>query len=170
MHCSLWLTAVIEITLSGCTVLLITKKIYKIIIIVKLDSAAMTKGMSSGSVHCILNLSRTSQYPPPAVGDFYAPGRNSFSSNIGRILWFFVLLQRCPLRELYLEDWVHPFDIKVERMCGGRQSGNVITLREGAALWAAVGQVLSPYLVEAAAERAVMSSRSGGVSGRATGN
>lgn len=32
------------------------------------------------------------------------------------------------------------------------------------------GQVSSPYLVEAAAERAIMSSRSGGISGRATGN
>lgn len=45
-----------------------------------------------------------------------------------------VLLQRCPLRELYLEDWVHSLDIREERMCGRGQKGNVITLREGAAL------------------------------------
>lgn len=54
--------------------------------------------------------------------------------------------------------------------CGRGWRGNGITFREGAVLWAAVRDRSSPYLVEAAAQRAIMSSRSGGLSGRATGD
>lgn len=156
---------------SGCTVLLIVKKIYKIIIIVKLDLATMTKGTSSGSDHCILSLSRTSQYPPPAIGDFYAPRRNSFSSNIGRIMWFFVSCSKGALWESFTWRTGCVLLISEKRECVAE--GRVVMsshLGKGQRCEQQSGQVSSPYLVEAAAERAIMSSRSGGISGRATGN
>lgn len=84
----------------------------------ELDSATRAKGANEQWFSSLL-LEPVQNQPVPILL-LYAPRRNSCLCKIGRLMGLCVMLQRCPLKELYLEDWVNSLLISEKREgCGG---------------------------------------------------
>lgn len=130
----------------------------------------LKRQMSSSSVHCFLNLSRTSQEPPSCHQWLYAPRRSRCLSKIGRIMWLCAMLQSCLLRALYLKDWV-------SSCWHQRREKVVMETRVVISSHWEKGQCCEQQcragfksLFYESSEQAVLNSKSGDIFDRATGN